>query len=197
MHILILFIYITLCDSEIKEVELVYSHHFFFHILIPIPKSKKKIFKKMWKHSPPKTSVPQEAGLRSPLVGEAERLCMDDMLKKYCGEFGWWQLRHFVLTSMAWALEAFHTMVVIFADREPAWRCVGGAGDCDMCGMEAGTWEWVEGKGSSTVAEFGLICGEKYKVGLVQALFFAGCMIGMFFRRLLFIFYFLFGNDDL
>ncbi|KAG6397817.1 hypothetical protein SASPL_139265 [Salvia splendens] len=76
----------------------------------------------MWKHSPPKTSVPQEAGLRSPLVGEAEGLCMDEMLKKYCGEFGWWQLRHFVLTSMAWALEAFHTMVVIFADREPAWR---------------------------------------------------------------------------
>ncbi|XP_042026757.1 organic cation/carnitine transporter 4-like [Salvia splendens] len=125
-----------------------------------------------------KNSAP-EAGLQSPLLAaETERLCMDDMLKKHCGEFGRWQLRHFVLTSMAWALEAFHTMVVIFADREPVWRCVGGSGDCDVCGMEGGTWEWVEGKGSSTVAEFGLICGEKYKVGLVQALFFAGCMIG-------------------
>ncbi|KAL1537749.1 Organic cation/carnitine transporter 4 [Salvia divinorum] len=123
----------------------------------------------MSKNSPP------EAGLRSPLLA-AERLCMDDMLKKYCGEFGWWQLRHFVLTSMAWALEAFHTMVVIFADREPERRCVGG-GEC-ACGTEAAAWEWVGGKGSSTVAEFGLICGEKYKVGLVQALFFAGCMVG-------------------
>jgi OCT family organic cation transporter-like MFS transporter 4/5 len=28
------------------------------------------------------------------------------------------------------------------------------------------------------VSEWGLICGDKYKVGLVQALFFAGCMIG-------------------
>ncbi|KAL1537894.1 Organic cation/carnitine transporter 4 [Salvia divinorum] len=134
----------------------------------------------MSKHSPPKSSVPSEAGMRSPLL-EAERLCMDEMLKKYCGEFGWWQLRHFVLTSMAWALEAFHTMVVIFADREPAWRCVGGGCAVEavsMCGMEDGTWEWVEGPGSSTVAEFGLVCGHKYKVGLVQALFFAGCMIG-------------------
>lgn len=138
----------------------------------------------MTKSSPPKSE------LRSPLVGaaaEAERLCMDDMLKKYCGEFGWWQLRHFVLTSTAWALEAFHTMVVIFADREPAWRCVdGGGAGCSaeatsVCGLEPGSWEWIGGEGSSTVAEFGLVCSEKYKVGLVQALFFGGCMIGIFF----------------
>ncbi|KAH6756775.1 organic cation/carnitine transporter4 [Perilla frutescens var. hirtella] len=138
------------------------------------------------KISPPdeSTAPPPEAELRSPLLGAAERLCMDDMLKKYCGEFGWWQLRHFVLTSTAWALEAFHTMVVIFADREPAWRCVdGGAAGCSeaaksVCGLEPGSWEWIGGAGSSTVAEFGLICSEKYKVGLVQSLFFGGCMIG-------------------
>uniref|UniRef100_A0A453D2Q7 Uncharacterized protein n=1 Tax=Aegilops tauschii subsp. strangulata TaxID=200361 RepID=A0A453D2Q7_AEGTS len=33
---------------------------------------------------------------------------------------------------------------------------------------------------SSTVAEWGLVCGERYKVGLVQAVFFAGCMIGTY-----------------
>lgn len=131
-----------------------------------------------------KSSPPESTGLRSPLLEEAaaaERMCMDDMLKKYCGEFGWWQLRHFVLTSMAWALEAFHTMVVIFADREPGWRCLEGgcsAAAKSVCGLEAGSWEWIGGPGSSTVAEFGLICSEKYKVGLVQALFFGGCMIG-------------------
>ncbi|KAL7087814.1 hypothetical protein ACP275_13G091400 [Erythranthe tilingii] len=142
----------------------------------------------------PESLVPFEPDLRSPLLVPAaaaekdsmERLCIDDMLKKYCGEFGWWQLRHFVLTNMAWALEAFHTMVVIFADREPSWRCTAGgaaAGGCSpeaksVCGMEPGSWEWVGGRGSSTVAEFGLICSEKYKVGLVQAVFFGGCMIG-------------------
>ncbi|KAL1197363.1 Organic cation/carnitine transporter 4 [Cardamine amara subsp. amara] len=109
-----------------------------------------------------------------------ERLCIDEMLQRYCGEFGRWQMKHFVLTCLAWALEAFHTMVMIFADQEPEWRCVGS--DCRVgssnCGMDPSSWEWTEGKGSSTVSEWGLICGEKYKVGLVQALFFTGCMIG-------------------
>uniref|UniRef100_A0A453D2X8 Uncharacterized protein n=1 Tax=Aegilops tauschii subsp. strangulata TaxID=200361 RepID=A0A453D2X8_AEGTS len=45
--------------------------------------------------------------------------------------------------------------------------------------------EWEQGSGSSTVAEWGLVCGERYKVGLVQALFFAGCMIGEYVTALL------------
>ncbi|XP_062077848.1 organic cation/carnitine transporter 4 [Humulus lupulus] len=117
---------------------------------------------------------------------ETQKICIDVMLQKYCGEFGPWQLRHFVLASLAWALEAFHTMVMIFADREPDWRCVDGPlgwVGCEavaktVCGLEPGSWEWVGGVGISTVDEWGLVCGEKYKVGLVQALFFGGCMIG-------------------
>ncbi|KAK4355297.1 hypothetical protein RND71_024268 [Anisodus tanguticus] len=110
-----------------------------------------------------------------------KKVTMDQMLEKYCGEFGWWQFRHFVLTSLAWALEGIHTMVMIFADREPGWRC--STNRCDsmaksVCGLEPGSWEWLSGSASSTVSEFGLICGQKYKVGLVQSLFFAGCMIG-------------------
>lgn len=82
-------------------------------------------------------------------------------------------------------MEAFHTMIMIFADREPEWRCLDGAAGlgCDpaaksVCGFEPGSWEWVEGMASSTVAEWGLVCGDKYKVGMVQAVFFAGCMFG-------------------
>jgi OCT family organic cation transporter-like MFS transporter 4/5 len=111
---------------------------------------------------------------------ETEKICIDDMFEKYCGEFGKWQLKHFILTCLAWALEAFHTMVMIFADREPDWRCVNGAecGGRSVCGMKAGEWEWIGGKSASTVSEWNLICGDKFKVGLVQAVFFAGCMIG-------------------
>lgn len=127
---------------------------------------------------------------------EVERLCIDEMLQKYCGEFGRWQMKHFVLTCIAWALEAFHTMVMIFADQEPEWRCVGS--DCRVgssnCGLDPSSWEWTVGKGSSTVSEWGLICGDKYKVGLVQALFFAGCMIGKFFFFSSKFWFFILGN---
>uniref|UniRef100_A0A2C9UDU3 Uncharacterized protein n=1 Tax=Manihot esculenta TaxID=3983 RepID=A0A2C9UDU3_MANES len=44
---------------------------------------------------------------------EPEKLSIDDMLQSSAANSGW-QLRYFVLTSLAWALEAFHTMVVIF-----------------------------------------------------------------------------------
>ncbi|XP_071725841.1 organic cation/carnitine transporter 4-like [Rutidosis leptorrhynchoides] len=112
-----------------------------------------------------------------------ERLSVDQMLTKYCGEFGVWQFKHFVLTCMAWALDAFHTMVMIFADREPSWTCEPGSSciwdsDRSVCGLQPGSWRWDGGEGQSTVAEWGLVCGQKYKVGLVQALFFVGSMIG-------------------
>ncbi|KAK6946826.1 Major facilitator, sugar transporter-like [Dillenia turbinata] len=125
--------------------------------------------------------------LQSPLLSPTkkefpEKICIDDMLQRYCGEFGIWQLRHFVLTSCAWALEAFHTMVMIFADREPDWRCRPGSScyssGLGFCDFEPGSWEWIGGSVSSTVAEWSLVCGEKFKVGLVQSLFFGGCMIG-------------------
>ncbi|CAN6229688.1 unnamed protein product [Urochloa humidicola] len=110
---------------------------------------------------------------------KGKRLCIDDALSMHAGEFGRWQLRHFVLVSAAWALEALHTMVIIFADREPAMVCRGASGGCgDPCAGTAAGWEWADGAASSTVAEWGLVCGERYKVGLAQAVFFAGCMIG-------------------
>jgi MFS transporter, OCT family, solute carrier family 22 (organic cation transporter), member 4/5 len=105
------------------------------------------------------------------------RVGIDEALTSYAGEFGRWQLRHFVLVSAAWALEALHTMVIIFADREPAMTCA--AAPCgDRCAGAAAGWEWAGGAASSTVAEWGLVCGQRYKVGLAQAVFFAGCMIG-------------------
>ncbi|XP_057528400.1 organic cation/carnitine transporter 4-like [Amaranthus tricolor] len=121
--------------------------------------------------------------LISPVTGISngpEKLTIDEMLQKYCGEFGRWQLRHFFLTSLGWALEAFHTMAMIFADREPSWQCIGPGCQptAQLCGLLPGSWEWADGRASSTVSEWGLVCGDKYKVGMVQAFFFFGCMMG-------------------
>ncbi|KAL1811513.1 hypothetical protein ACET3Z_021578 [Daucus carota] len=138
----------------------------------------------------PSSPLSSPTALRSPLLSpeakipvtdEPEKLYIDHMLQKYCGEFGAYQLKHFVLTSLAWALEAFHTMIMIFADREPDWRCSGpgcSPAATSVCGLDEDVWQWSSGTASSTVSEWGLICGEKYKVGLVQAIFFGGCMIG-------------------
>ncbi|KAF9611903.1 hypothetical protein IFM89_036686 [Coptis chinensis] len=136
---------------------------------------------------------PSDSGtndVSSPLLVKAsknhdEKMVIDEMLTRYCGEFGPWQFKHFVLTCSAWALEAFHTMVMIFADREPGWRCTSTGLDSgcsslsrSVCGLEPGSWEWIGGSGASTIAEWGLVCGDKYKVGLAQSAFFAGCMVG-------------------
>ncbi|RVW37264.1 Organic cation/carnitine transporter 4 [Vitis vinifera] len=108
---------------------------------------------------PQTTSFHEDQDLASPLLravktrgGEPQKLCIDDMLQRHCGEFGVWQLRHFVLTSLAWALEAFHTMVMIFADQEPAWTCVSSRGcsvaSTSVCGLDPGSWEWSGGPGA-------------------------------------------------
>ncbi|CAN1171196.1 Organic cation/carnitine transporter 4 [Linum perenne] len=129
---------------------------------------------------PPNKSPSLSEPFLSPSTGPPPvKLTIDEMLQKHCGEFGRWQLRHFALTNLALTLEAFHTMVMVFTDREPEFRCVGGGCDAaarSVCGLEPGSWEWVGG--STTVSEWGLVCGEKYKVGLVQSAFFVGCLIG-------------------
>lgn len=116
---------------------------------------------------------------------EQERLGIDEVLSQYAGDFGPWQIRHFALVTLAWVVCTSHTMVIIFANREPAWRCTGEtrlachSGPLEsVCELEPGTWEWVAGPAASTVAQWGLVCGERFKVGLAQSAFFAGCMIG-------------------
>ncbi|KAL4275833.1 hypothetical protein AHAS_Ahas20G0146700 [Arachis hypogaea] len=72
-----------------------------------------------------------------------EKLCIDEMLLKYYGEFRKWQLKHFIFTNLAWALEACHTMVMIFADDEPELRCTAAAFEAvgNTCGIRPEEWE--------------------------------------------------------
>ncbi|XP_020269501.1 organic cation/carnitine transporter 4-like [Asparagus officinalis] len=77
------------------------------------------------------------------------------------GEFGSGSSATSSSRSLAWSLTAFHTLVVVFADRKP------GTGPTEPTRYF-----------DSTVAEWGLVGGEKYKVGLSQSAFFAGSMIG-------------------
>ncbi|KAF2285875.1 hypothetical protein GH714_008642 [Hevea brasiliensis] len=61
------------------------------------------------------------------------------------------------------------------------FRCLGPGCDAtakSVCRFETGSWEWIGGLESSTGHSGGLVCGQKFKVGLVQSVFFGGCMIG-------------------
>ncbi|KAI5075434.1 hypothetical protein GOP47_0009510 [Adiantum capillus-veneris] len=47
-----------------------------------------------------------------------------------------------------------------------------------ICSLAPSLWNWVDGEEASTVSRWGLICGNSYKVGLVQCMFFLGISIG-------------------
>lgn len=62
--------------------------------------------------------------LGKPAAAEKERLCMDDMLQSYYGEFGGWQMMHFVLTSLlsnvgTRSISHDGDDIYIYADQEP------------------------------------------------------------------------------
>ncbi|CAA6663111.1 unnamed protein product [Spirodela intermedia] len=47
-----------------------------------------------------------------------------------------------------------------------------------MCHLAPGSWEWVDGEKSSTVAEWGLICDRKFRAGIPASVFFLGSLFG-------------------
>ncbi|PKA63695.1 Organic cation/carnitine transporter 4 [Apostasia shenzhenica] len=98
-----------------------------------------------------------------------EEMGVDEMLQRFAGEFGRWQFRQFLFTSLAWVLCAFQIVVVVFADREPALP--------GTCPAAVKPVKWPR----STAEEWGLICGKRYKLGLAQSAFFAGSMAGAAF----------------
>ncbi|KAF6174645.1 hypothetical protein GIB67_006297 [Kingdonia uniflora] len=117
-------------------------------------------------------------------------LTVDEVIEDYIGSFGFSQLLHVFLVSLAWIFDSQNTLVAIFADAQPSWTCKGGGSWCStnstdiggstgtVCGLKSGTWEWVGGKGGSTIAEWGLVCDHKFRAGIPSSLFFLGSLIG-------------------
>ncbi|KAF5734620.1 hypothetical protein HS088_TW15G00112 [Tripterygium wilfordii] len=124
-------------------------------------------------------------------------LTVDEVMEGHVGSFGFSQLLHVFLVSLAWMFDSQNTLITIFSDAQPpAWRCknighgvnnssnasfcVSGErkGRGSVCGFEPGTWEWVGGNTSSTIAEWGLICDRKFLAALPSSLFFVGSLLG-------------------
>ncbi|XP_058090446.1 organic cation/carnitine transporter 1 [Magnolia sinica] len=109
-------------------------------------------------------------------------LPVEEIIEGYVGSFGFSQLLHVFLVSLAWIFDSQNTLVTIFSDAQPTWRCTGASSSCShgssMCELEPGAWEWVGGKASSTISEWGLICDHKFRAGIPASLFFIGSLFG-------------------
>lgn len=128
-------------------------------------------------------------------------ISVDQILDQHVGGFGPAQLIHVFMVSLAWAFDALHSFIPIFTDAQPSWRCtafqppdftdnvtlqlsapMSGQKWCtpksSLCEMDGSLWEWVDGRGSSVVSEWGLICHDKFKSGVPASLFFIGCILG-------------------
>ncbi|KAL2932682.1 Organic cation/carnitine transporter 1 [Bienertia sinuspersici] len=118
-----------------------------------------------------------------------EELTVDEVIEKYVGSFGRFQIMQAILVSMAWIFDAQSTLVTIFSDAKPdKWRCIANdIGLCggkmsgegsSVCGLERGSWEWVDGHKSSIIADWGLLCHHKFVAALPASCFFLGSIIG-------------------
>ncbi|KAK9106440.1 hypothetical protein Syun_022451 [Stephania yunnanensis] len=116
------------------------------------------------------------------------RLTVDEVIEDHVGSFGFSQLLHVFLVSLAWTFDSQNTLVTIFTDAQPTWACKGGGTWCStgagptgpgsICGAKPGSWEWTGGSRGSTVAEWGLVCDRKFLAGLPACLFFIGSLFG-------------------
>ncbi|XP_072986917.1 organic cation/carnitine transporter 1 [Typha latifolia] len=106
-------------------------------------------------------------------------LTIDEIIEEHVGSFGCSQLLQVFFVSLAWIFDSQNTLITIFSDAQPQWKCKGSScPSSSMCGLDRGAWEWVGGDKSSTIAEWGLICDKKFRAGIPASLFFVGSLIG-------------------
>ncbi|RRT68270.1 hypothetical protein B296_00007462 [Ensete ventricosum] len=130
-----------------------------------------------------------QSGEREPEARSAPRLelTVEEAIEEHVGSLGFAQLVHIFLVSLARMFDAQNTLITIFGDAQPAWRCTpSSSSSCSsssssdgMCGLDRGAWEWVGGNKSSIIAEWGLVCDRRFIVGIPASFFFLGSLFGM------------------
>ncbi|KAJ8443272.1 hypothetical protein Cgig2_010167 [Carnegiea gigantea] len=138
------------------------------------------------KPDPPPSEKPPPPPPSTPPPPPKFEHTVDEVIENYVGSLGLSQIIQVVLVSFAWVFDAQSTLVTIFSDAEPDWRCKGSVGMCNgrpggkgssVCGLEPGAWEWVGGHKSTTIAEWGLICDHKFLAAIPASAFFIGSLI--------------------
>ncbi|URD97045.1 Sugar transporter [Musa troglodytarum] len=132
-----------------------------------------------------------QSGEREPEARSAPRLelTVEEAIEEHVGSLGFAQLVHVFLVSLAWMFDAQNTLITIFSDAQPAWRCTPSSSSSSsssgssssssdgMCGLDRGAWEWVGGNKTSTIAEWGLVCDRRFRAGIPASFFFLGSAV--------------------
>ncbi|XP_009409152.2 organic cation/carnitine transporter 1 [Musa acuminata AAA Group] len=130
-----------------------------------------------------------QSGEREPEARSAPRLelTVEEAIEEHVGSLGFAQLVHVFLVSLAWMFDAQNTLITIFSDAQPAWRCTppSSSSSCSsssssdgMCGLDRCAWEWVGGNKTSIIAEWGLVCDRRFRAGIPASFFFLGSLFG-------------------
>lgn len=110
----------------------------------------------------------------------------DELVTEHVGAFGRGQLIVLLASSIGWATLAVAVLSMVFVTQTPAWSCTS-ADDaiCQqqyhlqqhdptaICKLHAGQYSWDRPE-SSLISTFGLVCGDSYKTGWANAVFFIG-----------------------
>ncbi|KAF8071214.1 OCT4 [Scenedesmus sp. PABB004] len=87
---------------------------------------------------------------------------------------------------MSWSTLAAIVLSMVFVTAAPAWACTSPddaacaaalAAGAGVCGLAPGAFAWLRPR-ASLVSTFGLVCGESWKVGAVNASLFLGYYVG-------------------
>ncbi|KAJ0969213.1 hypothetical protein J5N97_022090 [Dioscorea zingiberensis] len=76
-------------------------------------------------------------------------LTVNEIIEQHVGSFGSSQILQMFLVSLAWVFDAQNTLVTIFTDAQPAWKCKVPSFSCSsslnisLCNLEPGTWDWI------------------------------------------------------
>ncbi|KAL3156934.1 hypothetical protein ABBQ38_001196 [Trebouxia sp. C0009 RCD-2024] len=119
-------------------------------------------------------------------------LTFDEALQQSVGELGRGQRCRFCLAGLALVPAAMQTFTMYFVALDPfrqqAWWCndpedlscqaAQRAAGHSACHLPPEAWHWLD-RGQSIASEWDLVCGSAWKLHLVNAAYFGGCIIGI------------------
>lgn len=106
----------------------------------------------------------------------------DDVLTCYVGDWGRGQLVLLLASSSSWITLSLIVLSMVFVTQKPKWDCLSTADTMcllvlqqqgDLCDLSHDQYTWTSPH-TSVVSSFNLVCGEGWKVGLSNAVFFIG-----------------------